>query len=265
MRTYALILGVSSGFGRASAIELARGGLNIFGVHLDRKSGLEEVEKIKNTIESLGVMACFFNVNAADAEKRGYVVSEIQRLAGSEDKSSTLKVFLHSLAFGTLKPLISKEPTKVVSKTQLEMTLDVMANSMVYWVQDLFNAGLLKQGCQVYAMTSAGGSKVWPTYGPVSAAKSALESYVRQLAYELAPHSISVNAILAGVTKTPALEKIPSAKEMLKTALERSQSNRLTTPEDIAHFIATLALSPIDNPWLTGNIINVDGGENLST
>ena len=65
--------------------------------------------------------------------------------------------------------------------------MDVMANSLVYWTQDLFFANLLSPGGRIFAMTSAGDHIVWPAYGAVSAAKCALESYVRQLAVELAP------------------------------------------------------------------------------
>src|SRR5207244_8084436 len=86
---------------------------------------------------------------------------------------------------------------------------DVMAHSLVYWTQEVVGRGLMTSGGRVYAMTSSGGARVLPFYGPVSAAKAALESHIRQLALELAPHSITANAIRAGVTHTPALQKIP--------------------------------------------------------
>ncbi len=53
---------------------------------------------------------------------------------------------LHSLAFGTLLPYIADKPKEAVSQRQMEMTLDVMAHSLVYWVQDLMAAGLLRRG-----------------------------------------------------------------------------------------------------------------------
>lgn len=180
------------------------------------------------------------------------------------ESSFCLRVFLHSLAFGTLKPFLAKSPKDRVSRPQLEMTIDVMANSFLYWMQDFHEARFLEEGAQAYAMTSAGGTKVWPSYGPVSVAKAALEAHVRQVAYELAPRGVSVNAILAGVTRTPALEKIPGADQMANIALERSSAGRLTTPEDVGRFIATIAVSRFDNPWCTGNVIRVDGGENLA-
>ena len=67
---WALILGASSGFGQAVALELAGLGMNVAGVHLDRKSTLPNVERLVGDVRALGREALFFNVNAADAEKR---------------------------------------------------------------------------------------------------------------------------------------------------------------------------------------------------
>ena len=102
LKNWALVLGASSGFGGAAALELARAGYSIFGVHLDRKSTMPNVEKLVGEIEATGQSAVFFNVNAADAEKRDEVLAEMSKRtdAGS---SGTVKVLLHSLAFGTLK------------------------------------------------------------------------------------------------------------------------------------------------------------------
>ena len=56
---WALILGASSGFGEAAALELAGLGMNIFGVHLDRKSTLPNAERIVGEIKNLGSEAVF--------------------------------------------------------------------------------------------------------------------------------------------------------------------------------------------------------------
>ena len=76
------------------------------------------------------------------------------------------------------------------------MTQDVMANSLVYWVQDLWRGGFLEQGSKIYAMTSEGSTRVVPSYGVVSSAKAALESHIRQLAMELARQGTGVDGQL---------------------------------------------------------------------
>src|SRR5207248_1098427 len=83
---------------------------------------------------------------------------------------------------------------------------------------------------------------VMPFYGAVSAAKAALESHVRQLALELGPAGVAVNAIRAGVTDTPASRKIPAAEYLFQEARRRNPGGRLTCPEDVAGAIAALVL-----------------------
>ena len=122
-------------------------------------------------------------------------------------------------------------------------------------------AGLLQNGSKIYAMTSEGSTRAVPTYGAVSAAKSALESHTRQLAMELARRGtgISVNAIRAGVTVTPALMKIPEHDAIIEASTRRNPSGRMTTPQDVAKAIVALSGEGLD--FVTGNVIGVDGGE----
>src|SRR4051812_48283659 len=126
---WALILGASSGFGGATAMELARNGFDIFGVHLDMRSTLPNAQAIIKTIEDAGQKAVFFNVNAADEGKRKMVVEAIVAETAKDD--SFVRVLMHSLAFGALMPVIGEDAKSTLSQKQLEMTLDVMGNSLI--------------------------------------------------------------------------------------------------------------------------------------
>jgi len=258
---WALVLGASSGFGEAVSVALARAGMNIFGVHLDRKATLGNVERITGEIAARGREARFFNVNAADAEKRAEVTAEMQKVLEQRGETGRVRVLLHSLAFGTLKLFIADPIKDAVTQSQMDMTLDVMAHSLVYWTQELVGRGLMTRGGRVFAMTSSGGARVLPNYGPVSSAKAALESNIRQLAAELGPRGITANSIRAGVTNTPALQKIPGNEQIMAEARRRNPSGRLTIPEDVAK--AIVVLSHPDTYWITGNVIGVDGGEEI--
>jgi len=165
---WVLVLGASSGFGEATSIRLAKAGFHVAGVHLDRKQTMDKVEAVQAAIKAAGREALYWNANAADPDTRKQVVQAlVERCKGPDGRVRPLRVLFHSLAFGTLRPFIGT-PEEQISQKQLEMTLDVMANSLVYWVQDLAGAGLLGTGSRVFAMTSAGGSRVWATYGAVS-------------------------------------------------------------------------------------------------
>ena len=254
--TWALVLGASSGMGRATSLALAREGVNIVGVHFDTAARAEEVDALVTELRGLGVQVEFTNANAADARVRAATVARIGELT----TGGGLQIVVHSLAFGTLVPYLPRDGwNRGLTQRQLEMTLNVMAHSLVYWVQDLAAAHLLGRGAHVFAMTSAGVTQALPSYGAVSAAKCALEAHVRQLACELAPHGISVNALRAGVTVTPALEQIPEHGQFVRSATAGNPHGRLTRPEDVAE--AVVLLSGTDSSWITGNTIGVDGAE----
>src|SRR6476659_10216181 len=103
---WALILGASSGFGEAAALAFAKAGMNIAGVHLDRRATMPNVERIQAEIKSLGRESLFFNVNAADEKNRNEVLDALKEKA----QGQRVRVLMHSLAFGTLKPLCAATP-----------------------------------------------------------------------------------------------------------------------------------------------------------
>jgi enoyl-[acyl-carrier protein] reductase III len=69
----------------------------------------------------------------------------------------------------------------------MDMTVRVMAHSLVDWTRAVVDRNLMGQGGRIFAMTSSGSLRAIPSYGAVGAAKSALEAHCRQLAVELAP------------------------------------------------------------------------------
>lgn len=255
---WALILGSSSGFGEATCRELASRGMNIVGVHFDRRSEMERINGIVEDLRDDGAQAVFFNQNAASESTREDVVGELEERMGADEN---LRVLMHSIAFGTLLLYISDEEDTIKPK-QMDMTLDVMAHSLVYWSQDVVDAGLMGEGGRIFAMTSAGSHRAWPHYGAVSAAKAALEAHIRQLAVELADRGITANSIQAGVTDTAALREIPGHEEMAERARRDNPSGRMTTPEDVARTIALI--SQDESQFVTGNVIRCDGGEDIA-
>ncbi|MEA2621692.1 MAG: enoyl-[acyl-carrier protein] reductase [Chloroflexota bacterium] len=260
---WAMVLGASSGFGGAAAKAWARAGFGIVGVHLDLRGTRAMADAVREEIAATGVPVTFHNVNAADEDRRHEVIEATKALFDERRAAGAdpfIAGFLHSLAFGATLSYVTSEPDgKELSLKQLEMTVDVMAHSLVYWVRDLHHAGLIRDGSRLFAMTSEGASRAVPTYGAVSAAKAALEAHVRQLALELMPDGITVNAIRAGVTDTPALRRIPGHEDLIAVASARNPGGRMTRPDDVADALVALC-SPLTY-WMTGNTIGVDGGE----
>jgi len=257
-RPWAVILGVSSGFGAAVAKRLAEQGFSICGIHLDRRSTIKAANDTKAAIEKAGSQALFFNVNACDHSKREAIVAELAKNC----RPGKCRLLFHSLAFGSLVPVVGLQREGSAKPSQVAMTLDVMANSLIYWTQDLVWEGLIGRGGRILAMSSAGSARAMGGYGLVSGAKCALEAYIRQLALELGPRAITANTIRAGVTDTAALRKIPGHEGMIARALELNPGGRLTRPEDVAGMVSLLVDPAAD--WVSGNVIGVDGGEDVA-
>lgn len=259
---WALILGGSSGFGLATAHKLARHGMNVAVVHRDRRGAMARIEPEFARIRESGVGFASFNLDALSPDGRGQVLDELAARMGSAGR---VRLLLHSIAFGNLKPLVAP-PGDADDVTPLEeedfaRTLYAMGTSLATWTQDVFQRGGFADDARVIGLTSEGNEVAWRGYAAVAAAKCALESVSRAIAAELGPYGVRSNVVQAGVTDTPALRLIPGSDAMKRAALARNPLQRLTTPADVADFICLLCTD--EARWVNGALLRVDGGEHI--
>ena len=117
------------------------------------------------------------------------------------------------------------------------------------------------RGSCVINISSIAGIKSFPNYGAYCASKSALISFTKTLALELASKRIRVNAIAPGLIDTPIFSKMISSemdrKKQLREWIEEIPIKRLGKPEEIAHAVIFLA----ENEFVNGIVLPVDGGE----
>ena len=92
MSNWALILGASSGIGASCARELAKNGVNIYGIYLRKKSNI--IDELTNELKSYGVEVIYKKMSATNVDKRLEVISELKNI-----NNINIKVFVHSLAF----------------------------------------------------------------------------------------------------------------------------------------------------------------------
>lgn len=254
---WAIVLGGSSGLGLASAKKLAHHGMNICVIHRTRKVDLPGLENEFVQIKNTGVQLKEFNLDATNPEKRAFVVSALHQ---SFTEGEKVRVFVHSIAKGNLKPMVA-ERQRQLQHDDFQLTIDAMAISLYDWASDLRTAGLFAADARVISFTSEGSVKAWKNYAAVSAAKAALEAISRSIALEMAPFGIRANCIMAGVTDTASLRLIPNADELINHSKQRNPFSRLTTPDDVANVVYLLCKD--EAAWINGAVIPVNGGEHL--
>ncbi|MBT8283519.1 MAG: SDR family oxidoreductase [Muriicola sp.] len=254
---WALILGGSRGLGLATAKKLAKHGYAICVVHRDRRNELEEIEKHFAEIKNDAPDFCSFNADAVNSEKREEIIDALQ---GILNEKGTVKVVVHSIAKGSLKPMGAKKG-ECLSTEDFEITFRAMALSLYEWVQSLIAARLNDPDMRVISFTSEGNTRAMPGYAAVSVAKVALEAITRSMAVEFANLGLKANCIQAGVTETSSFAMIPNSDKIKENAVKRNPSGRITRPDDVANTV--YMLSREEAKWITGTIIKADGGESL--
>ncbi|RZM24518.1 MAG: SDR family oxidoreductase [Pedobacter sp.] len=253
---WALILGGSSGLGFASALALAKRGMNICIVHRNSRAEMPVLEGHFAELTACNIDLLTFNIDIIKADSRNLVIAALKERFNTTGK---LRCLIHSIAKGNLKAL-NAEPE--LSSEDLTITLQNMAFSLVDWTFACRSAGLFSTDARILSFTSEGSSRAWPYYGAVSAAKAALEAISRQIAIEYAPFGIRANCIQAGVTDTASLRKIPGHETLINQTKNRNPFKRLTTPDDVANVVYLMCKD--EAAWINGAVIPVDGGEKIN-
>jgi enoyl-[acyl-carrier protein] reductase III len=254
---WAIILGGSSGFGLAAVEKLAAHGMNI--AVLYRETGAADrllKERYAGTAADAGVRIDGYNLNALDPASRE---SFLQQFGARAGRKQSVRLLLHSIARGNLKPLVGMPDADVLTVEDIRFTTYAMSTSLLDWARLLLKEGHFQPDARIIGLTSEGAHKYWEGYAAVSIAKSTLESLVTYMAVELAKYGLKTNLIQAGISATPSLRKIPDSDRLLELATRRNPLGRTTKPEDVAGAIYLLCLD--EASWINGSIIPVDGGE----
>ncbi|MES2425861.1 MAG: SDR family oxidoreductase [Bacteroidota bacterium] len=252
---WALILGGSSGFGLATVEKMASHGMNI--AVLYRETAMIEKplkEKLSQLADTNGVIIEPYNINALDQAARTTFIEQF-----AVNKKYKVKLLLHSIARGNLKPLVKEGDKEALTQEDIQLTTYAMATSILDWAKALLEADLFDADARIIGLTSEGSYKYWEGYAAVSVAKASLESLTKYMAVELAKYGLKTNLIQAGITATPSLKRIPDSENLIAHAMERNPSGRITKPEDVANVIYLLCTP--EAMWINGTVIHVDGGE----
>jgi len=163
-------------------------------------------------------------------------------------------VLVHSIAYA---------PAEAFGRPVSELTRDDFTTALVassYSLLPLAHAAAskMRNGGSIIAMSYLGGQRVVANYRIMGIAKAALEAAVRELAVELGPRAIRVNAISAGPVRTLAASQIPDFESMMRVYEQVAPMRRSITGEDVGNLAAFLG-SDLASA-ITGQTLFVDAG-----
>jgi enoyl-[acyl-carrier protein] reductase III len=259
---WAVILGGSSGFGLAAIEKLSMHGMNIAVLYRET-SAAEKLLKQKfiRIAEANSTTILPYNINALDSAGRDSFIRQFTAIA---DKHS-VKLLLHSIARGNLKPLTIKDSSfvdedyNILSSDDIQLTSYAMSTSLLDWTRSLLNADLFHDDGRIISLTSEGAHKYWEGYAAVSIAKSSLESLAKYMAVEFSAYGLKTNVIQAGITETTSFKLIPGSEKLVHLNTKRNPFGRMTKPGDVSGVIYLLCTD--EAQWINGALIHVDGGE----
>ena len=138
---WALILGGSSGFGLATAKKLAQEGMSVCIVHRDRKGAMERIEHEFDTIRARSKGFLALNVDALSAEGISATIDGLKTALG---KTGKVRVLLHSIAFGNLKPIVGSSGHAGAASALAQLAQELGADPLKVSeaVERLFQAGV---------------------------------------------------------------------------------------------------------------------------
>src|SRR5437667_1136972 len=248
----ALITGSSRGIGRGIALKLAEKGARV-AVHYFRNEAAAQhtLEKVR----AHGSDGFLVQADVCHPDEVRRIFQQVRSEFGALD------IFVSNAR--TEAPTFYQAPMEI-TLDKWDTAVDSQAKAFLVGVRE--SAPLMSDGGRIVAITYAPGGRFgsWQPGVAMGAAKAAMEVLVRYFAVALANRGITVNTISPGWIEDSVVNSLP---EVFQNGVREWQERgwtpmgRLGTPADIGNAVA-LICSP-DAGWITGQLIDVDGGASL--
>lgn len=237
----ALITGATRGIGKQIAITLAKQGYNIA---LNYRKENEELENTKKEIEEIGVQVIAVKGDVANFEDCENFVKQVIERFGQID----VLVNNAGITKDMLLMRMKKEDFEQVIDTNLVGTFNVTKNVVPYMMKA--RSGRIINISSVVGISGNAGQTNY------SASKAGIIGFTKSLAKEIASRNILVNAVAPGFIETNMTDVL---KDDVKQEIAKNiPLKRMGTAQDVANVVKFLASD--DSSYITGQVINVDGG-----
>jgi len=240
-RRVALVTGATRGIGKEIALELAQNGLDIA---INYRSMQEGIEDLKKEIEAYGVRCEFVGADVANFEQCENMVKETVEKFGKID----ILVNNAGITKDGLIMRMKKEDFEAVIDINLIGTFNVTRNVIPYMIKQ--KSGRI---INVSSVVGVAGNAGQTNY---SASKAGVIGFTKSLAKEVASRNILVNAIAPGFIDTDMTKVLSdNVKEGINAQIPL---RRMGSPKEVAKVVKFLASE--DSSYITGQVINIDGG-----
>ena len=237
----ALITGATRGIGKQIAITLAKQGYNIA---LNYRKENEELNELKKEIEKIGVQVLAVKGDVANFENCENFVKQVIERFGQID----VLVNNAGITKDMLLMRMKKEDFEQVIDTNLVGTFNVTKNVVPYMMKA--RSGRIINISSVVGISGNAGQTNY------SASKAGIIGFTKSLAKEIASRNILVNAVAPGFIETNMTDVL---KDDVKQEIAKNiPLKRMGTTQDVANVVKFLASD--DSSYITGQVINVDGG-----
>lgn len=237
----AIVTGSSRGIGRASALALAKEGMDVVVNYLDLE---KEAEKTVGLIRKMGCQSLKVQADVGKLEDVLKMVELAIKTFGRID------VLVNNAGIVRDKTLLKMKP--IEWDTVLATNLTGVFNC----TKAVLETMLKQKSGRIINISSVIGQMGNFGQTNYAASKAGIIGFTKSLARELARNGITVNAIAAGFTETSLVKNIP---EKVKTQLlEQIPMQRFAKPEEIAAVVVFLASDA--SSFITGQVVNVNGG-----
>lgn len=209
-------------------------------------------ERFKGMVEEVAAGRPNVMLLECDVTKDEQIDAVARRL---EQEWGAVEMLVHGIAFARKEDLEGRFVS--TPREGFQAALEVSAYSLLNVTHRMLPL-LEKNGASIVTLSYLAAERAVPNYNVMGSAKAVLEQSVRQLALELGPSNIRINAVSAGPVSTLAARGIHGFTDMLKKHAERAPLRRNVTKEEVGK--AGLFLLSDLGSGVTGEVLMVDGG-----